>query len=443
MRPLTGLTALAPAALSICVLAAPLPAAATDLPTVRPRVETPALYDDEAGGNANGDDPAIWVHPTSAEASVVATTAKEGGLYVYDLGGRQLQHLPAPAAPGEDDEPGRLNNVDVVYGRPSAGGRPDLLVASDRGSDKLRVYRVDPAKAARGQAPLTDVTDPAAPFVFNKTQAEVNDAETVYGLATWKRASGTYVVVSRRHTTRLALLKLTDAPHGKVGYTLVRTIDLPSSFALPNGRRWTPCDEPGVGPQVEGMVVDPQTGTLYAAQEDVGIWRIPADLTGRPALIDRVREYGVPATYDADTEECAPGTDPGFGGRHLSADAEGLTIYYGKNGRGYLIASSQGDDTFAVYGRSGGNDYIGSFRVGDHGGVDGVQASDGAMVVNVPLGRRFPKGLFVTHDGANTPAALDPDGEVRENTDFKYVKWDDIARGLDLDVDTRSGDPRG
>jgi 3-phytase len=360
----------------------------------------------------------------------------------------RLQHIPAPPAPGEDDEPGRLNNVDVVYGGTSAAGRPDLLVASDRGSDKLRVYRVyrvyhvDPAKAARDQGPLTDVTDPAAPFIFNKTQTEVNDAETVYGLAAWKRASGTYIVVSRRHTTRLALLKLVDAPHGKVGYSLVRTIDLPSSFVLPDGRRWTPCDEPGVGPQVEGMVVDAQTGTLYAAQEDVGIWRITADLTGPPALIDRVREYGVPATHDADTEECVPGTDPGFGGRHLAADAEGLTIYYGKNGRGYLIASSQGDDTFAVYGRSGTNAYIGSFRVGDHGDVDGVQASDGAMVVNVPLGRRFPKGLFVTHDGANTPVALDPEGEVRENTDFKYVKWDDIAHRLGLDVDTRSWNPR-
>ncbi|GII42413.1 phytase [Planotetraspora phitsanulokensis] len=456
MRPLT---ALAPAALMIGVLGvaavpatatatsspaakAPAKAASKDLPAVAPRVETPALFDDEAGGNANGDDPAIWVHPTTPARSVVATTAKEGGLYVYDLDGRQLQHIPAPPAPGEDDEPGRLNNVDVVYGSPSAAGRPDLLVASDRGSDKLRVYRVDPGEAARGREPLTDVTDPSAPFIFNATQTEVNDAETVYGLATWKRASGTYVVVSRRHTTRLALLKLVDAPHGKVGYKLLRTIDLPSSFTLPDGGRWSPCDEPGVGPQVEGMVVDAETGTLYAAQEDVGVWRMPADLTGRPALIDRVREFGVPATFDAATEECVPGADPGFGGHHLAADAEGLTIYYGKNGKGYLIASSQGDDTFSVYGRSGANAYIGSFQVGDHGAVDGVQASDGAMVVNVPLGRSFPKGLFVTHDGANTPEALDPEGEERENTDFKYVKWDDIAGRLGLDVDTRSWNPR-
>jgi 3-phytase len=65
------------------------------------------------------------------------------------------------------------------------------------------------------------------------------------------------------------------------------------------------------------------------------------------------------------------------------------------------------------------------------------------MVVNVPLGRRFPKGLFVTHDGANTPEAFDPDGQTRENTDFKYVKWDDIAHRLGLDVDTSSGNPRG
>ncbi|MGW6504977.1 phytase [Nonomuraea angiospora] len=441
MRPLTSL---ASTALTIGLLAALVPpATAQSLPTVEPRVETPPLYDDEAGGNANGDDPAIWVHPTSPEGSLIATTAKEGGLYVYDLDGRQLQHLPAPAAPSQDDEPGRLNNVDVVYGHASKAGRSDIFVASDRGSDKLRIYRVDSAKASQNQQPLTDITDPAAPFIFNQTQTEVNDAETVYGLATWKRDSGTYVLVSRRHTTRLALLKLTDAPDGKIGYTTLRTIDLPSSFTLPNGQTWSPCDEPGVGPQIEGMVVDAQTGTLYAAQEDVGIWRIPSDLTGSPKLVDRVREYGVPATYDPATEECTPGADPGYGGDHLTADAEGLTIYYSKNGKGYLIASSQGSDTFAVYDRRGENTYLGSFQVGEKDGIDGVQGSDGTMVINVPLGRRFPKGLFVTHDGTNTPEVTDPQGEVRENTNFKYVKWDDIARRLGLDIDVTGWNPRG
>lgn len=56
------------AALALCLAGPALtPAARADgIPTVEPRVETPALFDDAAGGNANGDDPAIWVHPTGS-----------------------------------------------------------------------------------------------------------------------------------------------------------------------------------------------------------------------------------------------------------------------------------------------------------------------------------------------------------------------------------------
>ncbi len=402
-----------------------VPASGQSIPSVDPEVETPALFDDEAGGNANGDDPAIWVHPSKSDKSLVVATAKEGGLYVYNLDAEQLQHLPAPAAPGPDDEGGRFNNVDVTYG---FGGR-DLAVVSDRGRDQLRIYAI-----AQGQ--LTDVTDPAAPFVFNTTQPQVNDGETAYGLTTWKDSTGTYALVSRRHTTAIGLVKLLPKPNGKVGYQVVRTLNLPASFALPNGQSWTPCDEPGRTPQVEGMVVDQQTDVLYAAQEDVGIWRMRADLTGTPTLMDKVRDYGVPATYDPVTEECTPGVDPGYGGQHLSADAEGLTIYYRDDEKGYLLASSQGDNTFAAYRKEGSNAYLGQFRVGTHNGVDGVEHSDGSTVLNVPLGD-FEEGMFIAHDGANTPAVPD-----RENTNFKFVGWEGIADGLDLDIDTDGWDPR-
>jgi phytase-like protein len=53
--------------------------------------ETPVLYDDDEGGNASGDDPAIWVHPGDSALSIVIVTAKEGGLTVYDLASR-LRH---------------------------------------------------------------------------------------------------------------------------------------------------------------------------------------------------------------------------------------------------------------------------------------------------------------------------------------------------------------
>jgi len=417
------------------------PAAGDALPSIVPHAETPALFDDEAGGYANGDDPAIWVDPSDDAGSVVVTTAKEGGLNVYDLGGRPLQHVDAPAAPGPDDENGRFNNVDVSYG---FAGR-DLAVVSDRGRDQLRLYAIK-----RGR--LTDVTSPSAPFLFNSTQDEVNDQETGYGLTTWKDATGTYALVSRRHRTSIGLVKLLPAAGGKVTYRVVRTLALPASFTLPNGTSWTPCLEPGEQPQVEGMVVDQQRDVLYAAQEDVGVWRMRADLTGTPTLVDKVKEYGVPGTYDPATEECAPGADPGYGGTHLSADAEGLTIYYRAHGKGYLLASGQGGDTFAVYRREGGNAYLGQFRIGpdsgtDNGtgkgtgnttgeGIDGVEHSDGSAVLNVPLGD-FKAGVFIAHDGANTPEVPD-----RENTNFKYAKWDDIADELGLAVDTGGWDPR-
>ncbi|MGI5289705.1 phytase [Nonomuraea polychroma] len=388
--------------------------------TVTATAETPPLYDDEAGGNANGDDPAIWVHPTRPGKSVVIATAKEGGLYAYSLSGAQLQHVPAQPPPGSGHKPGRLNNVDLVHGfRLSTGAKVDLAVASDRGRDHLRVYAIDPAKASAGQPPLTDITDPAVPFVFNSTQEEVDAAETVYGLA----VHGTQVLVSRRHETRLGLLDLVAAPGGKVTYRKVRTLDLPSSFALPDGSTWTPCLEPGELPQVEGMVVD--RGVLYAAQEDVGIWRLRADLTGRPLLMDRVKEYGRQDTFDPATEECVPGQDRGFGGEHLAADAEGLTVYETGRDSGYLLASSQGDDTFAVYDRAGRNAYLGQFRVGPGDRADGAEASDGAMATSAPLGHAYPKGLLVVHDGADSP----PDGD-REVTNFKFVDWRKVARSF-------------
>ena len=73
--------------------------------------------------------------------------------------------------------------------------------------------------------------------------------------------------------------------------------------------------------------------------------------------------------------------------------------------------------------------YIGSFAIGD-GRVDGVQDSDGAAVVNVPLGRAFPAGLLVTQDGENKPDVPDDEGEVRANTNFKLTRWDEVARAF-------------
>lgn len=410
--------------------------------SVDARVETPAVYDDEAGGNANADDPAVWVDPDHPGRSIVIGTLKEAGLDVYGLDGRRLQHIAAPAAPGEDASPGRFNNVDIVYGFELGGRKTDLALVSDRGRDRIRAYRIDPAAVAAGRSPLKDVTAPDVGPVFAASESEVDDQHTSYGLAAFRDDEDAYVVVSQREESRLRLLELKDVG-GRVGYGTEDTLDLPGTFELPDGTDWTPCADPGERPQVEGMAVDQEEHVLYAAQEAVGLWRIDLDDEEfeSPKLMDRVREYGTPWTYDAAEEECVLDTahDPGFGGRNLSADAEGVTVYHAADGAGYVLASSQGDNAFAVYEREGGNRYVGSFAVTDSAATDGVQHSDGSTVVNVPLGPAFPKGLLITHDGEATPA----DGD-RESTNFKLTPWDSVARAFPepLTTDTTSFDPR-
>ncbi|GAB2954613.1 phytase [Micromonospora polyrhachis] len=445
-RLLTAATVAITTALSISPFS-PLPAQASSMPEVEAKLETPALFDDDAGGRANADDPAIWLHPTHSARSVVIGTAKEAGLLAYSLSGTVLQTVAAPAPPRPGDEGGRFNNVDLVYGMRVGGASRDLAVVSDRGRDQLRVYRIDPSAARVGAPPLVDVTDPAAPLVFSSNQDEVNEKRTAYGLATWQdRATGrSYALVSQRDTTKLALLRLIATPAGTVTYTVERTLTMPASFTLPNGATWQPCLEPGEDPQFEGMVVDARTGTLYAGQEDVGIWRMPATLLGTPVLVDKVREYGVPAAYDPVTDECAYGPDPGYGGSHLSSDVEGLTIYYRGGGKGYLLASSQGENAFAVYQLQGANAYTGHFRVvsgDDSDEPDGSEVCDGAMVLNAPLGSTFDEGLLVVHDGQNTPTVVDDNGEERENTNFKFVQWEDVAEEAGLAVDTSGWNPR-
>ncbi|MFJ1763997.1 phytase [Amycolatopsis sp. NPDC088138] len=376
-------------ALAAVTLLTAVPASAT------PRDPSPVAQTEAFAEPADADDPAIWVHPGDPARSIVLGTLKEGGLAAFGLDARTLQRVPA--GPG-----GRFNNVDVVG---------DLAVVSDRGRDRIRVYRIDPD----GPQVLRDVTDPAAAPVFSASESEVDEQRTAYGLAAGRdpRTGLRWVAVTRRHETRVALLRLVDRPGGTIGTAPLATVDLPSTFRLPGGTSWSPCEEPGERPQLEGSVLDGRV--LYTAQEDVGIWRIPLSPAGfgRPELVDRVRSYGVPQRWDAAAEECVPdGADPGFGGQWLEADAEGLAVAHGK-----LFASSQGDSRFVVYGGGRTRD----LRIVAGRGTDSVEHSDGSAISTASLGRRFPHGLLVVHDGERRPTAGD-----LATTGFAFVRLEDV-----------------
>ena len=83
------------------------------------------------------------------------------------------------------------------------------------------------------------------------------------------------------------------------------------------------------------------------------------------------------------------------------ADVEGLALTYEPGGGGHLIASSQGDDTFAVYRRDGDNAFIRRFEVAGRGAVDGVTVTDGIDATVASLGPAFPRGAFAAHDDTN------------------------------------------
>lgn len=419
------------------------------VPQVAPALETRSHFDDRAGNFTDVDDPAIWIHPEQPNRSIVVGTLKEGGLDVYDMEGQLLQHIPAAAADCEggmnncaDNAPGRMNNADLIYSFPLGDETVDLIVVSDRGKDTLAVFKV--SEENKGNIQLVDITAPGQTFIFSGSQAEVNEGSTAYGLAT-SNTDKARAYVSQNNTPRVAVLELFDNGDGRVAYRNEETLEFPSEFPLDNGGSWTPCtDDDGDLPQFEGMVADPAHNRLYLGQENVGVWRAALDKPSDKSqweLFGKVSDFGVPyiRTWSDEEDEhiceIVSAKDPGYGDPELQADVEGLTLYRGKEGSGYLLISSQGNNTVAVYDREGANDFKGSFTVSD-GPVDGVNETDGMMVISNQFPGPFSEGLLVMQDGENvTPNASTAEAE-RESSNFKYISWGEIARALDLPIDT-------
>lgn len=157
-----------------------------------------------------------------------------------------------------------------------------------------------------------------------------------------------------------------------------------------------PVREMSVPSQPEGCVYDNRDGTVYVGEEMAGIWRFRAgETTG---------------------ELVAP-----IDNQYLVADVEGLAIAPDGADGGYLIASSQGDNAYAVY-RLPGMEPVGRFAIAE-GAFGATEETDGIELVLGDFGPDYPQGLFVAQDGQNAPAAQN----------FKLVSWSAISEALGLD----------
>jgi myo-inositol-hexaphosphate 3-phosphohydrolase len=155
-----------------------------------------------------------------------------------------------------------------------------------------------------------------------------------------------------------------------------------------------------LGSAAGGCVADDDSGRVFVSETGSGIWRYDAEPDASPVERHRVDRTG--------------------SGGHLVADVEGLALVRQPGGRGYLLASSEGDSTFAVYRRGKDQAWLGQREVVDGDAADGCSDSDGIETVAADLGAEFPAGIFVCHDGRNTaPGATG-------NQNFKYVRLERI-----------------
>lgn len=236
------------------------------------------------------------------------------------------------------------------------GARGVIVVASDRNDPALallRFYRLDTAKATL--VPLGSVP---------------GGAGEAYGVCLWRNRAALHAFsVLKDGTVEESRIDLAGA---NATSAVVRRFKLAS--------------------QAEGCVADPRDGTLYVGEEDVGIWRF------------------------------APGAKAGelvarADGSHLVADVEGLALApQGKRG-GFLVASSQGDNAYALY-RLPDMTPVGRFRI-VAGRYGATEETDGIALVTGDFGPGLGGGLFVAQDGVNGTAQ-----------NFKLVSWAAIQEAV-------------
>lgn len=268
---------------------------------------------------------------------------------------------------------GRINNIDLRDPFQLAGQRVAIVAGSNRSDRSLDLWALDPATRR-----LRDVADGVLPLGLSDP----------YGLCLYRSPrDGSVQVIVNDKDGRVQQWRLQEHAGGKVGIEKLREFRLSS--------------------QPEGCVADDDAGLLYLGEERRGVWRYPAeaDSTVAPVLVDHTGDGG-----------------------HLVADVEGLSLWRGRDGSGYLVVSVQGEHAYAVYERAPPNRFRGKFTVVDDpaSGIDGSQETDGLDATATDLGPPYSRGLLVVQDGYNTH----PDA----NQNFKLIPFASVIDALYLEA---------
>lgn len=256
---------------------------------------------------------------------------------------------------------GLINNVDV---RQSADRSFDVAVASNDQVNAISVFLIDRKTGTvnhAGDIP-TETVEP-------------------YGICQGRENGLDYAGVTYKDGT-LQIWEVSAQPDDISG-RLLKTIKLET--------------------QLEGCVFDETNGLVFFGEEDRGLWSVAyREDAPIPSLIDSVG-----------------------GASGLVADVEGVSIWKGANGAGWIVASAQAEDRFVVYERQTPHTLRGSFSIiaNEALGIDEVTHTDGLDVFSGAL-PGFPRGVLIVQDDGNPQSGQDQN--------FKVVNWVDIEAALNL-----------
>ena len=236
------------------------------------------------------DDRAIWVHPDEPGRSLVLGTDKKGGLNVFDLAGRRIQIVSNGSQP---------NNVDVLYGFPLARCAVDLAVAGIRSK-----------------------TRPGVSFGGSIRPLAVSPSWVRYRLLRFSMGESrtAHAFTEAHETTRFMFLSPTrTAQSNSIGST---------PTAIHRSRQHLFAHSMSARPPRDALPISISVGfTSPKKRLESGSTGAEPHSGSARTLVARVGDHGI------------------------AADLEGLTLYYGSGSKGYLIASSQGSNTFKVFER--------------------------------------------------------------------------------------------
>lgn len=193
------------------------------IPFIFADIETkpvPANDDDDAA-----DDPAIFVHPTSPENSLIVGTNKKDGLAVYNLKGEEVFYTSC----------GLVNNVDLRQNITIGSWNGTLVASSNRSTNSITIHEMD---------------DEGHLKLIGNQPTGLNE---VYGFCLGVLDTTLYAFINDKDG-RITQWEFNYQPNDTLAISATKVREMK------------------VSTQPEGMVVDEYWNKLYVGEETHGIW---------------------------------------------------------------------------------------------------------------------------------------------------------------------------